>query len=197
MAPCRRLTELAKCLYESRDAFPSASEDFDAVCEQHHFDGRHPTGPSGEVRKRPDHRDVSADRDPLSEGARLARTAELRSMLDTAAERLAAAEASGRQAWRTLLQLDMRSAKEFDEVVQDELNAFSFPGGQVPGATKAVDDFAAAVDNLAMFEGRLELRLRAGIQRWPPSRRHAKSSAQLPRQWHSPVTARSGARGTI
>ena len=83
-------------------------------------------------------------------------------MLDTAAERLAAAEASGRQAWRTLLQLDMRSAKEFDEVVQDELNAFSFPGGQVPGATEAVDDFAAAVDNLAMFEGRLELRLRAG-----------------------------------
>ena len=66
------LTELAKCLYESRDAFPSAFEDFDAVCEQHHVDGRHPTGPSGEVRKRPDRRDVSAGRDPLSEGARLA-----------------------------------------------------------------------------------------------------------------------------
>lgn len=30
------LTELAKCLYKSRDAFVSALDEFDAVCEQHH-----------------------------------------------------------------------------------------------------------------------------------------------------------------
>jgi hypothetical protein len=92
----------------------------------------------------------------------LSRRSELRSMLDNAAERLAAAEAAGRAAWRILLDLDLRSAKEFDDVMRDDLDSWGFPHAHHPAASDAVDDFAAQVDELAAFVGRLELRLRHG-----------------------------------
>jgi multidrug resistance efflux pump len=57
----------------------------------------------------------------------LRRTDELRATLDSAAAQLATAEASGRQAWRRLLDLDVRSDAQFDDLVRDVRSTFAFP----------------------------------------------------------------------
>jgi hypothetical protein len=121
----------------------------------------------------------------------LRRVDELRATLDDAAAELAAAESSGRLAWRAILEIPIHDGRQFEEYVRDFGAGSDFPQSEDADISRAVEGFAHTIDRLQVLSSRLELRLGSTH---PVTVAYASARARLA---SSATTMAFGAAGVI
>jgi hypothetical protein len=87
------------------------------------------------------------------------RDGDLRATLDDAAVCLATAEARGRDAWRALLDLQIASDDQLDDVLRDRGFGLDFPKERSASGETAVGVFATELDAVRAMSMRLIVRL--------------------------------------